>query len=82
MSQTGSVVVDQLDVPLEDAELLEEVEMTTNLIIAASEADETLSQGVVDRLLGVTVGSDESLTSAIPFQKVRRLGVPQPVEPG
>ena len=30
---------DQLNVPLEDAELLAEVELTTNLIIAASEAD-------------------------------------------
>ena len=49
----GGVVDDQLNVPLEDAELLEEVEMTTNLIIAASEADSTLSQAEVDRLLGV-----------------------------
>ena len=30
---------DQLNVPLEDAELLAEVELTTNLIIAASEAE-------------------------------------------
>ena len=44
---------DQLNVPLEDAELLEEVEMTTDLIIAASEADAGLSQAEVDRLLGV-----------------------------
>ena len=31
---------DQLNVPLEDAELLAEVELTTNLIIAASESDD------------------------------------------
>jgi hypothetical protein len=43
---------DQLNVPLEDAELLAEVELTTNLIIAATEAD-SLAQEEVDRLLGV-----------------------------
>jgi hypothetical protein len=49
----SGVVDDQLNVPLEDAELLEEVELTTNLIIAASEADASLPQAEVDRLLGV-----------------------------
>ena len=49
----SSVVDDQLNVPLEDAELLAEVELTTNLIIAASESDATLAQADVDRLLGV-----------------------------
>ena len=44
---------DQLNVPLEDAELLAEVELTTNLIIAASEADAALPQAEVDRLLGL-----------------------------
>ena len=44
---------DQLNVPLEDAELLAEVELTTNLIIAASETDTALSQDEVDRLLGL-----------------------------
>jgi hypothetical protein len=48
-------VDDQLDVPLEDTELLAEVELTTNLIIAASEADTPLPQDVVDRLLGVDI---------------------------
>ena len=43
---------DQLNVPLVDAELLAEVEMTTNLIIAATESDESLSQEEVDQLLG------------------------------
>jgi len=47
------IVDDQLNVPLEDGELLAEVELTTNLIIAASEADTALSQDEVDRLLGI-----------------------------
>ena len=33
---------DQFDVSLEDSDLLGEVELTTNLIIAASEIDEIL----------------------------------------
>ncbi|MDX6326569.1 MAG: hypothetical protein QOK15_2923 [Nocardioidaceae bacterium] len=44
---------DQLDVPLEDSALLEEVELISTLIIAASENDGHLDQGEIDRLLGV-----------------------------
>ncbi len=44
---------DQLDVPLEDSELLEEVEMVSSLILAASENEEPLDQTAIDRLLGV-----------------------------
>ena len=44
---------DQFDVTLEDADLLGEVELTTNLIIAASESDEHLDQDEIDRILGV-----------------------------
>jgi hypothetical protein len=55
---------DQLNVPLEDSELLAEVELTTNLIIAASEADATISPEEIDRLLGVERAS-------IPEQKQR-----------
>jgi hypothetical protein len=44
---------DQFDVTLEDADLLGEVELTTNLIIAASEADEHLSVDEIDRILGI-----------------------------
>jgi hypothetical protein len=47
-------VPDQFDVSLEDDDLLGEVELTTTLIIAASEADEHLDQDEIDRLLGVT----------------------------
>jgi hypothetical protein len=60
----SGVVDDQLNVPLEDAELLAEVELTTNLIIAASESDDTLAQDEVDRLLGLD-------PPAIPSQTVR-----------
>ncbi len=44
---------DQFDVSLEDADLLGEVELTTNLIIAASESDEHLSDEEIDQILGV-----------------------------
>lgn len=44
---------DQFDVTLEDVDLLGEVELTTNLIIAASDADERLSTAEIDHILGV-----------------------------
>jgi hypothetical protein len=67
MTDSGSNLVDdQLNVPLEDAELLAEVEMTTNLIIAASESDSNLPQDIVDQVLGV----DRS-DPTIPSQKPR-----------
>ncbi|MDP3967015.1 MAG: hypothetical protein Q8Q02_01945 [Nocardioides sp.] len=43
---------DAFDVPLEDPELLDEVEITTNLIIAANSAD-GLTQAEIDEALGV-----------------------------
>jgi hypothetical protein len=46
-------VQDQFDVTLEDSDLLGEVELTTNLIIAASESDGALSQEEIDAILGV-----------------------------
>ena len=46
-------VHDQFDVTLEDSDLLGEVELTTNLIIAASESDVRLSTDEIDRILGV-----------------------------
>jgi hypothetical protein len=46
-------VHDQFDVTLEDGDLLNEVELTTTLIIAASESEEHLSQDEIDKLLGV-----------------------------
>ena len=44
---------DQFDVSLEDGDLLGEVELTTNLIIAASESDDHLSADEIDRILGL-----------------------------
>lgn len=44
---------DQFDVTLEDSDLLGEVELTTNLIIAASESDEVLSTAQIDQVLGL-----------------------------
>ena len=46
-------VHDQFDVTLEDSDLLGEVELTTNLIIAASESDEHLTEAQIDEILGV-----------------------------
>ncbi len=51
---------DQFDVTLEDADLLGEVELTTNLIIAASESDEHLSSNEIDKILGVETPRAES----------------------
>ncbi len=50
---------DQFDVTLEDADLLGEVELTTNLIIAASESEGPLSQEEIDRILGVDMRPPE-----------------------
>nr|WP_221634528.1 hypothetical protein [Nocardioides luti] len=52
-SEELPTVHDQFDVTLEDADLLGEVELTTNLIIAASESDDHLSEGQIDEILGV-----------------------------
>jgi hypothetical protein len=60
---------DQLNVPLEDAELLAEVELTTNLIIAASESETILPQADIDRLLGVEPADEAG--HPIPLQKAR-----------
>jgi hypothetical protein len=47
-------MVDHLDVPLEDAVLLEEVELISTLMIAASEHEEHLDQTQIDDLLGLS----------------------------
>jgi hypothetical protein len=46
-------VNDQLDVSVHDTEVLAEIEMMTNLIIATSESDGRLSQHRIDEILGV-----------------------------
>ncbi len=48
---------DQLDVTIHDSEVLDEIEMMTNLIIATSESDGPLTQGRIDGILGVDPGS-------------------------
>ena len=47
-------MVDHLDVPLEDVVLLEEVELISTLMIAASENDDHLDQAQIDALLGLS----------------------------
>ena len=44
---------DGLDVPLEDSDIREEVELVSSLMVAAGSADETLSPEQIDELLGV-----------------------------
>ena len=52
--QAGSRALgDELDVPLEDPDQLEEVELLSSLMIEAGAADEPLGQAEVDRLLGI-----------------------------
>jgi hypothetical protein len=69
MAEGGNgVMEDQLNVPLEDAELLAEVELTTNLIIAASESETSLPQEEIDRLLGL---EPDGLNTSIPIQQAR-----------
>jgi len=52
-TQGSDDVHDQFDISLEDSDLLGEVELTTNLIIAASESDDHLSLDEIDKILGV-----------------------------
>jgi hypothetical protein len=53
MHMRSDEVHDQFDVTLEDSDLLGEVELTTNLIVAASESEEHLSADEIDEILGV-----------------------------
>jgi hypothetical protein len=45
--------VDPFDVRLEDYELLDEVELTANLIVAANQSDAHMSVTEIDQILGV-----------------------------
>ncbi len=49
----GNSLNDGLDVAVHDTDVLAEIEMMTNLIIATSESDAPLSQRVIDEILGV-----------------------------
>jgi len=49
----GLVDYDPLSVPLEDAELLEEIRLLTELILAATHLNGALDQATIDRVLGL-----------------------------
>lgn len=49
---------DRFDVPLEDREFLEELELTTRLIIAANDSTDPLSPVQVDGILTQPAGED------------------------
>lgn len=50
----GPVSLDPLSVPLEDDELLAEIQLLTELILAATHRDEdALDQATIDRVLGL-----------------------------
>jgi hypothetical protein len=53
LGEGDSYVNDQLDVTVQDTEVLAEIEMMTNLIIATSEADGPLPQVRIDEILGI-----------------------------
>ena len=46
-------MADPFDVALEDSDLLSEVELTTNLIIAATASEGPMSVAEIDRILGI-----------------------------
>jgi hypothetical protein len=54
-----SAVQDQFDITLEDSDLLGGVELTTDLIIAATESALPLSTAEIDRLLGIAQGVED-----------------------
>ncbi|HET8561753.1 MAG TPA: hypothetical protein VFL69_14625 [Marmoricola sp.] len=44
---------DPFDVSLEDGELMDEVELTASLIVAANQSDRPLSREEIDKILGI-----------------------------
>ena len=58
-SREAEQVTDQFDVSLEDSELMGEVELTTNLIIAASESESRLTADEIDQILGIDPAADD-----------------------
>ena len=51
-------VTDQFDVDVHDAEVLAEIEMLANLIVATSEHDGRVPQDRIDEILGVAPPGD------------------------
>ena len=58
LGEAESDVADPFDVSLEDSDLLREVELTTNLIVAATASDGPLPVEEIDRILGVLPDDD------------------------
>jgi hypothetical protein len=52
-NERGLGRVDPFDVRLEDTDLLDEVELTANLIVAANQSTEHMTVAEIDRILGV-----------------------------
>jgi hypothetical protein len=48
------VTRDEFDVQIQDVDVLDEIEMTGNLMIAASETEGPLGQEAIDEILGVS----------------------------
>ena len=46
-------MTDELEVDLQDAELISEITLVTDLIVAATESVGPMSQETIDRLLGI-----------------------------
>ena len=63
---------DQFDVTLEDGDLLGEVELTTTLIIAASESEEHLSQEEIDQPARRHAAQAAGLTARLLLSRSRR----------
>ena len=59
---------DQFDISLEDSDLLGEVELTTNLIVAASASDDALSVEEIDEILGVVPRAAPARPTASPIR--------------
>jgi hypothetical protein len=69
------VTGDNLDVSLVDEELLDEVELTANLIVAAADSDGPLPLDVLDRLL-LADEADGTKAARLPPRTARHGGRP------
>lgn len=58
--------MDPLDVELNDADLLSEVEMTAALIVAANSSQAHLSSAEIDRILGLPTAPSGASADALP----------------
>jgi hypothetical protein len=54
VGRMSRVSTDPFDVELQDDELLDEVELTANLIVAANDSEGRLSNEDIDRILGLS----------------------------